>query len=324
MTPTEVITMEAVIAGPQSGAHAASRERWDPVTIGLWLTAVGAIAQIVGLADDAWLHHLDAGLAQHEGPLTLTNQGHALIAAGLVLAAVGAWTALAVPRIASRLLRAAPPVALVVAIATGAAFASSTGTHAGATTSHVDHSAATAPTVAPAAHAHVAPGVPAAPDVVLDPATHAALMGQLGQARAAALRYPTLADAERVGYTLSAPYDPGIGAHYMKFSDIDTVFDAARPEMLLYDGDAPGSHVVGVMYYVVDANRPPAGFAGPYDQWHAHAETCVTRTGAHFVGDDGGTLCGHAGQFEWMLHAWVVPGHESVEGTFSERNDSLS
>ena len=50
----------------------------------------------------------------------------------------------------------------------------------------------------------------------------------------------------------------------------------------------------------------------------------MTRTGAHFVGDDGGTLCGHAGQFEWMLHAWVVPGHESVEGIFSERNDSLS
>src|SRR5438093_1628183 len=152
MTPTEVMPMEAVMAGPKNEVHAVSRERWDPVTIGLWLTALGAIAQIVGLADDAWLHHLDAGLAQHEGPLTLTNQGHALIAAGLVLAAVGAWTALAVPRLVSRLVRVGPPVALVAAIATGAAFASSTGgTHP--VTTHAAHPTA-APVVAPA-HAHV-------------------------------------------------------------------------------------------------------------------------------------------------------------------------
>src|SRR2546428_7387649 len=113
--------MEAALPATTARAHAASRERRDPVTIGLWLTAAGVIAQIVGLADDAWLHHLDGALAQHEGPLTLTNQGHALIAAGLVLAAVGAWTALAVPRVASRLLRAGQPIAPLPALATGPA-----------------------------------------------------------------------------------------------------------------------------------------------------------------------------------------------------------
>ena len=101
--------MEAALPATAARAPAVSRERRGPVTIGLWLTGLGAIAQIVGLADDAWLHHLDPGLAQHESPLTLTNQGHALIAAGLVLAAVGAWTALAVPRLTSRLVRAGPP-----------------------------------------------------------------------------------------------------------------------------------------------------------------------------------------------------------------------
>src|SRR5436305_5331162 len=148
MTGTEVRTMEAALPATAARAPAVSRERRGPVTIGLWLTGLGAIAQIVGLADDAWLHHLDPGLAQHESPLTLTNQGHALIAAGLVLAAVGAWTALAVPRIASRLVRAGPPVALVAAIATGAAFTSSTATNA-STASHAAHTAATAPEAAP-------------------------------------------------------------------------------------------------------------------------------------------------------------------------------
>src|SRR5437016_110726 len=80
----------------------------------------------------------------------------------------------------------------------------------------------------------------------VDGATERLLQSQLAEARAAALRYPTVTDALRGGYTLADPYYQGIGAHYMRYAEIDDVFDPARPEMLLYAGEEPTSPVVGI------------------------------------------------------------------------------
>src|SRR5262249_54401995 len=69
------------------------------------------------------------------------------------------------------------------------------------------------------------------------------LAGQLTQARAAAEKYPTVADAEAAGYTMVTGYVPLIGAHYIKWSLMDGNFNVDTPEMLLYDGSDPDSTI---------------------------------------------------------------------------------
>src|SRR5439155_26625292 len=180
--------------------------------------------------------------------------------------------------------RLGPPVALAVAIVVAmVAAANSDLGHA-----HGDSAAAGA-----LAHVHAPVPATASPQddhsghaaaPLLDAATERLLEAQLAQTRAAALRFPTIADALRGGYTLADPYYQGIGAHYMRYSTIDGVFDPAQPEMLLYGGEDPGSPVVGVMFYV-DSTAAPDGFAGPYDVWHRHPEACLGPDGTHFWQD---------------------------------------
>jgi hypothetical protein len=110
----------------------------------------------------------------------------------------------------------------------------------------------------------------------------------------------------------------------MDYSRIYAAFDPAKPSMLLYAGDDQTSPVVGVSYYVYSSTlRPPEGFPGLLDKWHRHPEVCVDRHGAHRSEGQGIVVCGHRGRNAWMLHVWVVPGYESIEGTFSARNLKL-
>jgi hypothetical protein len=148
-------------------------------------------------------------------------------------------------------------------------------------------------------------------------ATMRVLARQLAAAHRAAVRYPTLGKALRAGFTQAAPYAPGIGSHYMKYSLIYQPFNAAAPDMLLFDGDAPTSKLVGLAYYIYDSQGAPQGFAGPFDHWHQHRQTCVGPTGAHFEGDDDAIQCRGRGRNAWMLHLWVTPGYQSVNLIFS-------
>jgi hypothetical protein len=169
----------------------------------------------------------------------------------------------------------------------------------------------------PAAAAPVARVVKSA-DSATDPATLQLLQKQLDIAHAVAMRYPTLANALADGYTQAAPYAPGIGSHYMKYSLIYKDFDVAAPAMLLYNGDVPTSKIAGLAYYVYDSLGPPDGFAGPFDHWHQHQQTCVGPTGAHFDGNDDAIECRHRGRNAWMLHLWVVPGYQTPLAVFSD------
>jgi hypothetical protein len=150
------------------------------------------------------------------------------------------------------------------------------------------------------------------------------LADQLAVARSVALRWPTVAAALADGWTLAAPYVPGTGAHYLRFSSVDGTFDVARPEMLLYAGDSPRSPVAGLAYYV--KYHEPAGFAGSADYWHQHVDVCIGPSGP-LQGADAIGVCatGKAapGRWAWMLHAWVVPGWESPDGVFSTENPRL-
>jgi hypothetical protein len=175
---------------------------------------------------------------------------------------------------------------------------------------------------------------PTVPDRPLDRATHALLAEQLTIARATALRYPTVRDAEAAGYTLIGGFGPGSGAHYIGgFSAGSGSFDPSRPQALLYSGTNSYSPVVGLMYYAM-GDKPPAGFAGPNDRWHRHTNVCTTRLdgkiGVPFAPDRDVTpaQCGSVGgQFQkitgWMVHAWVVPSWESPAGVFSHENPDL-
>jgi hypothetical protein len=169
----------------------------------------------------------------------------------------------------------------------------------------------------------------ATPEQPLDRETRAQLGVQLTAARAAAMSYPTVADAERAGYAKVTGYLPLIGAHYVNWDLMDGTFDVDHPEMLLYDGTSPDSRIVGLSYYVFSPGEP-AGFAGPNDHWHQHiglclrdgvvvggtqltAEQCAARGGAKAQASDG-----------WMVHAWVVPGWESPAGVFSPEHPGLT
>ena len=173
------------------------------------------------------------------------------------------------------------------------------------------------------------------PDQPLDPASRAALREQLTEARGVALQYPTVAEATAAGYRLAGGFAPGSGAHYISYGGMtrpDT-FDPTHPLALIYDGIAPTSQVVGLMYYGM-GDRPPEGFAGPNDHWHRHSSVCIKNgpSGLEvpFPADADVTEAQCAavqGNFlkvtGWMVHAWVVPSWESPQGVFSHDNPDV-
>lgn len=170
------------------------------------------------------------------------------------------------------------------------------------------------------------------PDQPLDSATRAQLAMQLVAARAAALRYPTVADAVAAGFIPAGKFSPETGAHYINISAYGT-FDPSNPPSLIYDGNSPTSQVIGVMY-LGGAVNPPAGFAGPNDHWHRHTNTCVIFGGPKIVvpfAADSDVTAGQCaavhGTFmprtTWMVHVWVVPGWESPLGVFSHNNPDV-
>jgi hypothetical protein len=179
------------------------------------------------------------------------------------------------------------------------------------------------------------------PDQPLSAATRATLAKQLVEARAAAMRYPTVADAQRAHMLQAGQFSPETGAHFINLAAMVPhgadvrygAFDAANPASLIYDGTSPASKVIGVMYLSLSV-LPPEGFAGPNDHWHRHTNTCVEYQGSKivvpFAADSDVTEAACAalhGSFmretAWMVHAWVVPSWESPNGVFSHDNSDV-
>ena len=169
------------------------------------------------------------------------------------------------------------------------------------------------------------------PDKPLDRATRTVLAQQLTLARATAMKYPTVADAQAAGYHLVGGFGPGAGAHYVGgFFGGSGQFDASRPGSLIYDGTSPDSQIVGLMYLGMGASGAPEGFAGPNDHWHRHSNVCLRGADVLFPVDAevSAKQCATAGgRFmaitTWMVHAWVVPGWESSQGVFSHENPNV-
>ena len=160
------------------------------------------------------------------------------------------------------------------------------------------------------------------------PLTHAQRMElqvQMEQARDAATRFPTVAQALAAGYEQSTVYVPCIGAHYTN-TRLAGAFNPSAPSELLYDGTTPESKLVGLSYLVYHPGGAPPGFAGPNDYWHQHnANGGLCLRGSVVVGgeDTSPQKCADLGGHKallldvWMLHAWVVPGFECSWGVFS-------
>jgi hypothetical protein len=178
------------------------------------------------------------------------------------------------------------------------------------------------------------------PDKALTPAQRKTLAAQLVVARGVAMAYPTVGDATKAGYILAGKFTPGAGAHYISIAGSAAGYlghkpkvDAAHPLALIYDGTAPTSSIVGLMYGSF-TSTPPAGFAGPNDHWHRHRNLCIVfhngSIGIPFPPDSdvGKSQCDVLhGMFMretlWMVHTWVVPGWESPQGVFSHANIDL-
>jgi hypothetical protein len=180
----------------------------------------------------------------------------------------------------------------------------------------------------------------------VDPTTRLALQHQLEIAREAAMRYPTVADAEAAGWHRAGPFAPGLGAHYFKFVGTGgsgfvpivggmTDSDVSSPSSLIYDGTQPTSRIAGLMYLGAGL-RIPQGFTGPDDVWHYHTNVCTiyhpdgsidTPFGADTTVSK--ALCDGAGgklaaRTPYMLHVWVVPGYDSPQGIFSHLNEAIT
>lgn len=157
------------------------------------------------------------------------------------------------------------------------------------------------------------------------------LQTELDEAAAVAAAYPTAQDALDGGWRRVTTYTPGIAAHYMNFGYVDGTFAVDEPEMLLYDGDGPDAHVVGLSYYILQDGtaEPTQGFTGPNDHSHRHIGLCQGPGGV--IGDSTTTEeeCAARGGRKangskgWMSHVWVVPGCESPWGVFSAANPIL-
>ena len=120
------------------------------------------------------------------------------------------------------------------------------------------------------------------PDKPLTAAQRQALGVQLVAARAAAEKYPTVADAlrgrTRPGRDCSRPARARTTCRSpAAISGVRGNHGRLEPpaRRWIYDGVSPTSRVVGLMYASF-ANNPPAGFSGPNDHWHRHTNLCIT------------------------------------------------
>ncbi len=130
---------------------------------------------------------------------------------------------------------------------------------------------------------------------------------QLALARAAARRLQTPAEAIRAGYVLAAPFAPGDGVHYVKWSEVVKPFDPATPSMLLFSDVTPHAHLIAFSYYTRSLIGAPQGFAGPNDHWHQHFGLCIFHGAS--ASENTQSLCDGAflnGSDLYMLHVWLA------------------
>lgn len=111
-----------------------------------------------------------------------------------------------------------------------------------------------------------------------------ATLGELQAAKAATARYNNFANAVHDGYIDINVIVPAMGYHYLLADRLDSEFDPAKPEILVYNRENNGRMKLLAVEYAVPivlSPQAPAGFTGEEDHWSVYQNTL------------------------WTLHAWV-------------------
>jgi len=233
-----------------------------------WMTAGGAIAQILGLAWDARLHRLHPDLGSHEGIFSVVNPGHSLIAAGMALVVAGTalflWGRGAGTVAGSRWRRAAGPASAIAVVALAlAAFGSAAATEARRGHTH-------------AAEVALTPGqLVAASEFLKDTKTGIARFADFQVAQAEGYRQVT-------PFPLNGKYGP---AHFRNDDYARAAYrhpgeiDPQHPPVLVYL-KLPSDRMLllGAMYVAPKGMGPRIG--GALTAWHSHANLCFGGAGA--------------------------------------------
>ncbi|MEO8412662.1 MAG: hypothetical protein ABI472_03350 [Ginsengibacter sp.] len=108
---------------------------------------------------------------------------------------------------------------------------------------------------------------------------------ELQQAWQATSKYQDIKNAYADKYADIHVVMPNMGYHYMKSDILDSVFDAAKPELLVYNKKADSSFQLVAIEYAVPLDKSvnaPEGFPGNADVWEHNTSFGL-----------------------WLLHAWV-------------------
>ena len=160
----------------------------------------------------------------------------------------------------------------------------------------------------------------------LDPEQQVALDAEIEEARSVLPDLDSIEEVIARGYVLATAPSPGIGTHWVRWSQILEPFDASNPSMVLFDHSQTPPVLVGYSY-AVQSPTAPDGFTGDSDMWHRHTGLCVSLDGwvvrERSTGPDACDGSYIAGGDFWMLHAWIVPGWENLDGVFAPANPKL-
>ena len=274
----------------------------------LGLGLAGLALLLTGLIWDAGLHARHPELAHQETLFTLSNPGHLLLFAGIVVVAVGmvgaTWTLLAQTSDPRRSRRARGLLVLGVAYLTTLSVVAMSRSQ----------SAESAALALGTGHVHAA-GLCRPTSAQRDAA------GRLvADTRRDVRRFADLRDARTAGY---APHVPAARStmHYFNAAYVTDgrVLDPTRPEGLLYAHTTRGPVLVAAVYLMNRADEPGRAVGGCLTEWHTHNNFCSSDPASGKITGvlDRDGRC-PPGQVRWpappMLHAWVI---DLPEGPFA-------
>ncbi len=168
-----------------------------------------------------------------------------------------------------------------------------------------------------------------------------AMKAQVDITKAVVERYPTAADATLAGWQKATISLNGIGAHYLKGGPTgflaEYAFDAANPNVLLYDGEGPDAKIAGASFILTEPN--PQGYEGDLDVWHYHYGVCFDMSTflviAEVDGHEGSTISMTSEECEskgatvfpiedlYMIHVWVAPDYIEDVPVFAHDHPKL-
>src|SRR5207244_1292622 len=280
---------------------------------------LGVAALLLGQAWDFYLHAADPTLAHREGIFTLTNPGHVLLGAGLILVVVGVlgagYSHLPIGSWGRRAFLAGFLVLIAVSGVT-AGWAASIELSAQQRLIAADQHAVAATHQAPATGvAHEG-----STSISVTAAQLKAAVRLYEQTKAAAEKYRDLRAAIAAGYQPMEPPDLEI-AHYVNrayFTDGD-ILKPEHIQSLIYYNSPKGPVLIGAMFIMPRLGMPGPEIGGVLTSWHHHDDLCFDRKTNMVVAFVGDSVFDNPGKSSRscplgssrqetpeMLHVWLI------------------